>query len=425
MRHRPGRGPAVAAPAAAGVLALSLTACSGKADDSDGGSGGEGGDGVATDIGVTDDTITLGALTDMTGPYATLGASVTQAQQLWVKQTNEAGGICDRRIELEVRDHAYDAEQAVSAYTELTPRVLAFPQFIGSPYVVAVKDRVDGQDHVLITPQAWSASLLGSEYIHMVGPTYDIETVNAVSYLAEEYGLSEGDSIGHVFFEGDYGENALEGSRYAAGELGLTVEEQRIRPTDEDMTAQVTALAREGVSAIVVSAGPRQAASVAGVAAASGLEVPIIGNNSAFAPQILETDAAPALLASYHVASPGLPIGADEGAVPDLAEAYTAEYPDALLDNGVVAGYNSISLVGRAIETACEAGDLTRQGVADAMATLTAEDDGFGAVHDFSDPANPSTLASYILRPDESAPGGLVVEREAAASDLAQSFPRE
>ena len=37
---------------------------------------------MKTGDGVTDKTITLGVLTDMTGVYASLGKSVTQAQQL-------------------------------------------------------------------------------------------------------------------------------------------------------------------------------------------------------------------------------------------------------------------------------------------------------------------------------------------------------
>ena len=42
---------------------------------------------MKTGQGVTYSTISLGVLTDMTGVYASLGKSVTQAQQLWVKQT--------------------------------------------------------------------------------------------------------------------------------------------------------------------------------------------------------------------------------------------------------------------------------------------------------------------------------------------------
>ncbi|GAA1917663.1 ABC transporter substrate-binding protein [Streptomyces sodiiphilus] len=415
-----------AAVATATALALALTACSSKAEETgkgDGGGGDEGG--IATDIGVTDDTITLGSLTDMTGPYATLGASITQAQQLYVKETNEAGGICDRQLKLEVRDHGYEAEKAISAYTELEPSVLAFVQFIGSPYVTAVKERIDEQDEVVVLPQAWSASLLGSKYIHMIGTTYDYETINAIDFLMTEKGIEEGDTIGHIYFEGDYGENALEGSRHAAEEAGLTVVEQMIKPTDEDMTAQVGALGRAGASAIIVSAGPRQAASVAGVAAAGGLNVPIIGNNSAFAPQLLATDVGPALMNEFYIAIPALPIGSEEDGPQALSETYSAEYPDAVLDSGVVAGYNAISLFGEALQVACDNEDLTREGIADAMLSQESVDNGFGIVHNFSDPEAPSSLESFITKPDDSVPGGTVVVREAFASDMTGSFSRE
>ena len=127
----------------------------------------------------------------------------------------------------------------------------------------------------------------------------------------KEKGLKKGDKIGHVYFEGDYGESALIGSKYIAKEAGLTVVEQKIKPTDNDMTAQVAALKKAGVKAIVISAGPRQAASLVGVAAAAGFDVPVIGNNSAFAPQLLATQAGPALMKNYYVASSSLPIGAE------------------------------------------------------------------------------------------------------------------
>ncbi|SFC41401.1 ABC transporter substrate-binding protein [Streptomyces aidingensis] len=412
--------------AAATALALALTACSSKAEDDGGDNGSGGGDGASgeleTGAGVTDTTITLGALTDMTGPYATLGASITQVQQMYVEEINGAGGICERELALEVRDHGYDPEKAISAYNELQPNVLAFPQFIGSPYVTAVKDQVDSTDMVPIVAQAWTASLLGSPYIQMVGATYDVETINAIDFLVSEHGLAEGDKIGQIYFEGDYGENALEGAEYAAEQLGMSVVGQMIKPTDEDMTAQVSALAQEGVSAIVISAGPRQAASIAGVAAAAGLNVPIIGNNSAFAPQLLATEAAPALLNNFYIAASTLPIG-DEAAK-DIADSYLAAYPDATLDNGVLAGYNAIEIITEAARLACDNGKLTREGLTEALRTMSGFP-GLGVTHDFSDPANPSTLETVILKPDADAPGGMVVHREAAVSDIAGSFPRE
>ncbi|NUR39367.1 MAG: ABC transporter substrate-binding protein, partial [Streptomyces sp.] len=349
-----------AAGVTAGALAalLVLAGCSSKAKDDDADKQSAGG--IKTGEGISGKTINLGVLTDMTGVYATLGKSVTQAQQLYVKQLNAAGGVCGYQVALTIRDHGYDPQKAVSGYTELEPKVLGFAQFIGSPFVAAVKQRVDGQDKGLVLPQAWSAALLGSPYIRVIGSTYDIETINAVDFLLQEKGIKKGDKIGHVYFEGDYGESALVGSRYMAKEAGLTVVEQKIKPTDNDMTAQVAALKQAGVKAIVLSAGPRQAASLVGVAAASGFDVPVIGNNSAFAPQLLATQAGPALMKNYYVASPSLPIGAETPEAKKLVADYRAAYPKDALDNGIVAGWTAASAFGEALKKACKNKDLTR-----------------------------------------------------------------
>ncbi|WP_221355985.1 ABC transporter substrate-binding protein [Streptomyces beigongshangae] len=414
-----------AARVAAGALAalLLLSGCSSKAkDDGDGEKGDAAAGEVKTGQGISGRTIALGALTDMTGVYATLGKSVTQAQQLYVKQLNADGGVCGHKVELTVRDHGYDPQKALSGYTELAPKVLGFSQFIGSPFVAAAKPRIDGQDKALVLPQGWSSELLGSPYIRVIGSTYDIETINAVDFLMKEKGIGKGDRIGHVYFEGDYGESALLGSKHIARQAGLTVVEQKIKPTDNDMTAQVAALKKAGVKAVVISAGPRQAASLVGVAAAGGFDVPVIGNNSAFAPQLLATQAGPALMKNYYVASPSLPIGADTPAAEKLVADYRKAYPKATLDNGVVAGWTAASAFGEALKKACKSKDLTREGVGKALLTIDALDTGFGVAQDFTDPEASSSKESVILQPDKSVTGGMKVVQEAAASTAAEAY---
>ncbi|MEV5981129.1 ABC transporter substrate-binding protein [Streptomyces sp. NPDC052114] len=398
---------------------LALSACSSKAKDDDGQDKGAGG--VRTGDGVTSGSIELGVLTDMTGVYATLGKSVTQAQQLYADQVNADGGICGRKLRLTVRDHGYDPQKAVAAYTELEPKVLGFAQFIGSPFVAAVKGRVDA-DKGLVLPQAWSANLLGSPYVRVVGSTYDLETINAIDFLMKEKGLKKGDRLGHVYFEGDYGESALKGSRHMADTAGLTVVEQKIKPTDNDMTAQVSALKKAGVKAVVISAGPRQAASLVGVAAAGRFDVPVIGNNSAFAPQLLATQAGPALTKNYYVASPTLPIGADTAAAKKLVADYQKAHPEDSLDNGVVAGWTAASVFGEALKKACAAKDLTREGVDKALLTIDDFDSGFGVTQDFTDPKAPSSTKSVILKPDKKATGGMRVVRAPGAAEAARGY---
>ncbi|MFD6415673.1 ABC transporter substrate-binding protein [Streptomyces sp. NPDC060194] len=409
------------AAALAVLVALTTAGCSSKARDDDGDDKPSAG-GVKTGVGVSAKTIELGLLTDMTGVYATLGKSVTQAQQLYAKQVNADGGVCGRQLKLTIRDHGYDPQKALAAYAELSPKVLGFPQFLGSPFVSATKQRIDGQDKGLVMPQAWSASLLGSPYIRVVGTTYDVETINAVDFLMKEKGLKKGDKLGHVYFEGDYGENALVGSKHVAEQEGLTIVEQKIKPTDNDMSAQVAALKKAGVKAIVLSAGPRQAASLVGVAAAGKFDVPIIGNNSAFAPQLLATQAAPALEANYYVASPGLPIGADTPAAKKLVADYKAAYPSDALDNGIVAGWTGMDVFAQSLRKACEDKDLTREGLGKALLSLNSFDNDFGITHDFSDPDAPSSKQSVIMQPDKSVTGGVKVVREPLAAEAAEGF---
>nr|BFE89116.1 hypothetical protein GCM10020093_117170 [Planobispora longispora] len=236
---------------------------------------------MKTGPGVTAGTISIGMMTDLTGPYASFGKSLTNAQQLYFEQVNAAGGVCGRKLEAVVRDHGYDVQKAVAAYTEIGPKVVAMAHVVGSPMVNAVKQRIEA-DKMLTIPQAWATSLLGSEPIQVTATTYDIDMINAVDFLAKEKGVKSGDKIGHLYFEGDYGESALNGSKFAAEKLGLELVEQKIKATDQDMTAQVAAFKKAGVKAVLVSVGPRQTASLVGVSLAGGMDIPFVGSNSAY-----------------------------------------------------------------------------------------------------------------------------------------------
>ncbi|MFR9794914.1 ABC transporter substrate-binding protein [Streptomyces sp. MS06] len=405
LRHR------TAWPVLAGALALLLaaTGCSSKAD---GKGTTQGADGVRTGPGVGATTLRLGALTDLTGPYATLGKSIVQAQQMWADETNAQGGICGRNIEIVVKDHGYDVQKAVTAYADIAPDVVALPQVIGSPMVAALLDDIE-RDHMLTFPQAWSASLLGKDSVQVLGTTYDLDMIAAVDYLTRTKGLKKGDRIGHVYFEGEYGANALEGSTWAAGKAGLTVVPQKIKATDTDLSAQVSALQKAGVKAVLISAGPAQTASLAGVAASRGLRVPVVSSAPGFAPQLMKTPAAPALAALLHVVSAAPAVSSDLPGIRRMVAAYQKKYPGSSVDSGVLSGYNAAELMGIDLKAACDAGSLAREDVVKAHRAQKNADTGLGTPLDFSDVSRPAGMRTYVLRPDAKATGGLVNEEDA------------
>ncbi|GAA5020204.1 hypothetical protein GCM10025734_74220 [Kitasatospora paranensis] len=128
-----------AAVALAAALLVSLTACSTKGTTTSTDANG----GVRTGPGVTDSTITLGELTDLSGPGAALGKSSLQAQQLYLDKVNAAGGICGRRLKLLTRDHGYDVQKAVGAYAEIQPQIAAMAQLLGSGQTTALLDTIE------------------------------------------------------------------------------------------------------------------------------------------------------------------------------------------------------------------------------------------------------------------------------------------
>ncbi|GIH95049.1 ABC transporter substrate-binding protein [Planobispora siamensis] len=407
--------------AALAALALAVTACASEKATGGGGDAAASGDGVKVGPGVTADKISIGLMTDLTGPYASFGKSLTNAQQLYFEQTNQAGGVCGRQLEAVVRDHGYDVQKAVSAYTEIGPKVVALAHVVGSPMVNAIKQRIEA-DQMLTIPQAWATNLLGSKPIQVTATTYDIDMINGVDFLAKEKGIKSGDKIGHLYFEGDYGESALNGSKYAAEKLGLELVEQKIKATDQDMTAQVTAFKKAGVKAILVSVGPRQTASLVGVSLAGGMDVPFVGSNSAYSPQLLPTPAGPALLKDFYYITGGAPISSDLPAMKKLAEDYKAKYPNDAIDSGVSAGYSAAAIVVDALKKACENKDLTRAGVVNAHRSQNAWGQEYGGVMDFTVFDKPASLRSYVAKPDKDALGGSVTFKDAAVSDLAKEY---
>lgn len=387
------------------ALLLAGTGCSSKAGSP--GSTADGADGIKAGPGVTDKTIRLGALTDLTGPYATLGKSIVQAQQMWADEVNARGGICDRRIEIVVKDHGYDVQKAVTAYADLSQDVVALPQVIGSPVMAALLDDIE-RDKVLTFPQAWAASLLDRDAVQVLGTTYDIDMIAAVDFLTRTKGLSKGDTIGHVYFEGDYGANALEGSRWAAKKAGLKLSGQKIKATDTDLSAQVSALRKKGVKAILISAGPAQTASLVGVAASRGLKVPVVSSAPGYAPQLMKTPAAPALAAMLNVVSAAPAVSSDLAGVRKMVAAYKKKYPDSLVDSGVLSGYSAAQLMGTDLKKACENGSLAREDVVEAHRSQSGVDVGLGTAQDFSDKAQPANTSTYVHKPDAKAVGAAV-----------------
>ncbi len=370
--------------------------------------------GVKISRGVNGTTINLGALTDLTGVFAALGKDITNAQALYWKNQNAGDKVCGKfTVKETVKDHGYDTQRGIQLYSSIHNDVLAIEQTIGSPINTGLLPQFD-KDNMVNIPAAWAQSLTESPEIAIVGATYEVEMINVLDYLLAKGKIKKGDKIGHIYFEGEYGAGGLNGSKYFAKQHGMTIVEQQIQPTDADMTAQVSKLKSVGVKAIALTVAPGQTASVAGVASAQGLDVPIAGNNPVFAPALLKGPAGPALMKNLYVASPVAPFDK----LPDLLKSYQAAHPgDPTL--GVVFGTAAADVMRQILDKACENGDLTPEGVSKAKDELgTVETGGLAVPLKFETGKSPSD-ASYIFRAADVPGGAKAVSDKYVGDDVA------
>ncbi len=391
--------------AAVTVGTLTLASCGGTKSESE-------------NTGVTDDTIKLGVLTDLSGPFLELSEAILAGNEIWVEQVNASGGVCGRDVELVVRDHGYDADAGVVAYQELESQVLGFMHVLGSP-INAALDQNYLDNETTTVALSWSSFILKNPYIIVPGTTFDVEMINGLSYLMEQGQINPGDTIGHIYLEGEYGENGLLGAEYFAAQHDLTIEKVKVLPTDSDLRNAVTGLKGSNVAAIAMTTTPAQTLNVAVVNQQLGLDVPIVGNNPAFGPNILTPETADALRNVYVVAS-ATPYTSDVPKAQEVADLFEAR-GDGVPHAGVPYGYAIGEIWGQLLEGTCD--DLTREGVKkakDEADSLDTED--LVAELDFSSPGSPATRAVYVAVPNIDTPGGLDQQGELFVSEDAETY---
>jgi ABC-type branched-subunit amino acid transport system substrate-binding protein len=395
---------AFAAPAVTLVSVLTLAGCSTIPQPSE---RSEQAGRVDTGVGVTSSEITLGALTDHSGPFAELGFSVVQGSQIWINETNADGGICGRKIELKVRDHGYNASTAKTQYAELAPTVLGFMHVLGSPVNAALSQDLL-YDETTVVATAQSSELLDNPYVVIPGATFDVEMINGLSHLMGQGKLGDGDAIGHIWVDDEYGANALRGTRYFAERHRLTVRDVKVTATDSDLRSAVAGFAGDPrVKAIALSTTPAQTAAAAEANQQLGLNVPMVANNPAFGPRLLSSPAAGALGTLIVVAS-SVPFSSDVPQAQQVSHAFQQGGFEGLPNSGVPYGYAIGEIWGQLLQRGCNNGDLTRAGIQEALRQSTNITTGnLVADLDFAKLGAPATREVYIGVPDAAVPGGI------------------
>src|SRR5918996_3729644 len=210
------------------VLALVAAGCresGGDADESE--PAGE----VRTDTGITEEPcpnavnedngcIYLGTLSDLTeGPFAALAVPITEAQEAFWQRVNEDGGIggeFDVNTGRFTRDNKYNPEVHVQEYQQIQPEILGLAQTLGTPMTLAGLPFYK-RENVVGAPASWWSGWEFEDNILESGSNYCLESMNAVDYAVDEFGVQ---SVMAVHYPGDYGGDAAPGAEIAPEESG-------------------------------------------------------------------------------------------------------------------------------------------------------------------------------------------------------------
>ena len=231
---------------------------------------------IATDVGVDLEagTITIGLLSDLSGPFAPLVQVINSGHEIYWGAVNANGGINGLQVNLEVRDTGYVVDTHVQLYEELKTQVVAFGHSTGSPHTVAINPQLQA-DGILAIPltwySGWSDPALNSNLVPH-GVPYCIEAMNVIEYLTLE--APDATTIAIASSPGDYGEDSNAGARLAAEALGLEVVYDGtglINAADEATLAEVASgIAGSGADLVWVTTSPTPFGSIYGQALAAG-----------------------------------------------------------------------------------------------------------------------------------------------------------
>lgn len=374
---------------------------------------------VVFDVGVTEEAcpdavnpdngcIFLGVLSDLTvGPFAPLAVPITQAQEAFWGRVNEQGGIggFDVNISEFTRDNEYNPEVHSQQYEEIKDDVLALAQTLGSPTTAAIIDDLNAEG-IVAAPASWTSGWLYEDVILESGNTYCIESMNAVDWALENLdGPIE--NVMAVHFPGDYGDDGAAGAQIAAEANGLEFIDVQTTPGQDNQAEAISAVATTNPDLVIITTAPTEVATVLGQAAAQGFDGTMIATSPGWNKALLDSPAAPAIQAQLFVSYPWREFDSDTPGHQAMRDAVGDVDPN----DGFTAGWAWSYPLLAVLEQAAANGDLTRQGLLDAVGQTTEVDyEGMlpvGAGNLAGEPNEAAVRQTVIAQPDPDAAVGV------------------
>lgn len=214
--------------------------------------------------GVTDTTVKIGIIADMTGPIASVTTPLGEAVRNYTRYINDKGGIHGRKVESIVEDDRYSIPLGIAAFKKLVFRDEVFA--VMGPYNTGTIKALFGQieklkiPNVAFLPQPSIVNPI-KRYMFTTGEFYDDDFGVIFDYIMNE--LKPKDmKIAFVTYDGESGKEVFDSLKKWAQFFNYKdpIHREIIPMGAMEASSQVLSLKRKGITHILLHhAGPSAA----------------------------------------------------------------------------------------------------------------------------------------------------------------------
>lgn len=239
--------------------------------------------------GITDAEITLGMVTDLSGPIANYGKESRNAGNMAVDEINARGGIHGRKLKFLVEDHGYDPRKTILASQKLVTQgngIFAMVGTLGTATNLAALPLLLENKVFSFLPQGGARELYDPPNMYKVGlaPSYVQMTSSTTDFIMKKKGYKKPCIL---FQDDDFGREVLEGVSRYLDQIGKPlVEKTSYKRGSTDFSSQMARLKSSGCDFVFSATTMREY--IASVQEARKLDFnpDFMGTAANYAPQI-------------------------------------------------------------------------------------------------------------------------------------------
>ena len=233
--------------------------------------------------------IKIGLEGPMTGDYAYEGEGFEKAVRLLVDQTNEAGGLLGRQIELVVEDDAGDPTQAALVAQRLVDaEVVAVIGAYNSTATEPASEIYNEAGLFHITPSSTATRLTekGFKRFFRVCFLDDRQGLFAATFMKDVLGAQK---VGILHDNSPYAQGLAEHTKRYAEEMGLNVAfYDAINPEDQDFSPILTTIGGAGLDAVYFTGYHAQGGLLLKQTGELGLDLNWVMGNACNNPELIQ-----------------------------------------------------------------------------------------------------------------------------------------